>query len=196
MKYLRGSKHLELTLEGTNGLNLVQWYVDGSFAVDPDMRSHTRVTMTMGKGATIAQLVKQKLNTRSSTEAEIVAVDDAMGMIMWNKHFLKTQGYKPKSRLHQDNMSAMLLEKNGKASSGKRTRHLNIRYFFVTDRIHQNEVSIVYCPTDDMIVDVMTKPLQGSKFKRFRRILLNLDDDVDIYVPDVVPSITGVCWTK
>lgn len=136
--------------------------------------------MTMGNGAATDQSEKQKLNTRSSTEAEIVAVDDAMGMIMWVKHFLAVQGYMPKTRLHQDNMSAMLLERNGRALSRKRTRHLNIRYYFVTNRIHQSEVSIVYCPTDDMIADVMTKPLQGSKFKQFRRVLLNLDDELDI----------------
>ena len=177
IKYLRGSKGLVLTLEAGAGLNMAHWYVDGAFAVHRDMRSHTGVTMTLGKGAVLSGSSKQKLNTRSSTEAELIAVDEAMGMIMWTRNFLHGQGYSPEMKLAQDNMSAMLLEKNGKASSGRRTRHLNIRHFFITDRIHQGEVSVVYCPTDDMVADVLTKPLQGSKFRKFRRLLLNLEDD-------------------
>jgi hypothetical protein len=51
------------------------------------------------------------------------------------------------------------MEKNGKASSGKRTRHINIRYFFVVDRVQSGEVSIEYCPTREMIGDFFTKPL-------------------------------------
>ena len=63
---------------------------------------------------------KQKLNTRSSTEAEVVAMDDAAGPVLWTKWFLEEQGYKCKSTIiWQDNKSAILLEQNGKESSGK-----------------------------------------------------------------------------
>jgi len=62
----------------------------------------------------------------------------------------------------------MLLEKNGKASSSKRTKHINIRYFFITDRVNKGEVSLLWCPTGDMIGDFMTKPLQGALFRKFR----------------------------
>jgi len=66
-------------------------------------------------------------------------------------------------------MSAILLEKNGKASSGKRMKHINIRYFFVTDRIQKKEMKVEeWCPTEDMIGDFMTKPNQGALFSRFR----------------------------
>jgi hypothetical protein len=62
----------------------------------------------------------------------------------------------------------MLLEKNGKASSSKRTKHIDIRYFFVTYRIQKNELTVEWCPTGDMIADFMTKPTQGALFKKFR----------------------------
>jgi len=57
--------------------------------------------------------------------------------------------------VYQENMSAILLEKNGKASSGKRTKHINIRYFFVTDRIQKKEMKVEWCPPteEDMIGD-------------------------------------------
>ena len=71
--------------------------------------------------------------------------------------------------LFQDNKSAILLEKtNGKASSSKRMKHINIRYFFITDRVKSGDVSLVWCPTGDMIGDFMTKPLQGALFRKFR----------------------------
>ena len=68
------------------------------------------------------------------------------------------------SVLFQDNMSSMLLEKNGRESSSKRTRHMNICFFFIKDRIESKEVRIEYCPTGEMLADFFTKPLQGKQF--------------------------------
>ena len=76
--------------------------------------------------------------------------------------------------IYQDNTSAMKLEMNGKTSSGKRTRHFDIKLFYVTDLVERDEVLVKYCPTDDMIADYMTKPLVGSKFKMFRDLIMNL----------------------
>jgi hypothetical protein len=104
----------------------------------------------------------------------LVGVHDGMGMVLWVMYFLEAQGYITKpTTIHQDNMSTMLLANNGRASSSKRTRHLNIRYFFITDRIGRGEVRVKYCPTDDMIGDFYTKPLNGAKFRKFRNIIMN-----------------------
>jgi hypothetical protein len=76
---------------------------------------------------------------------------------------MKAQGYNVKDNvLFQDNKSFILLENNGKASSSKGTKHINIRYFFITDRVSKEEVSVVWCPTGEMIGDYTTKPLQGG----------------------------------
>ena len=74
--------------------------------------------------------------------------------------------------IFQDNKSTMLLERNRKASSSKRTGHINVRYFFITDRISKGEVRVEWCPTKDMVADYMTKPLQGSAFKKFRDLIM------------------------
>jgi hypothetical protein len=80
---------------------------------------------------------------------------------------MKAQGYDVKDNvLFQDNKSSILLEKNVKASSSKRTKHINIRYFFITSRVSNEEVSVVWCPTGDMIGDYATKPLQGALFRK------------------------------
>ena len=105
----------------------------------------------------------------------MVAVADVMPQVLWTGYFFKEQGYGVgKSVVYQDNKSAILLEKNGRASSGKRTRHLNIRYFFITDRVKSDEVTVEYCPTGEMTGDYFTKPLQGSLFRKFRKEILNL----------------------
>ena len=57
---------------------------------------------------------------------------------------------------------------------GQRSRHINIRYFFVTDQIEKCIVEIEYWPTDKMVGDYLSKPLQGSKFRKFRTSILNL----------------------
>jgi hypothetical protein len=176
VRYLRDTKKLALTLEADD-LRMIKWWIDASFAVHKDMRSHTGGTMSLGKGSVYSTSVRQKLTTKSSTEAELVGVDDVMPMVLWTRQFMEGQGYKIKDNVvYQDNQSAMLLEKNGQLSSTKRTRHLNIRYFFVTDRIQAKELTVEYCPTGDMWADVFTKPLQGAAFAKFRRMILNLND--------------------
>ena len=90
------------------------------------------------------RFVKQtKINTRSSTEAELVGVNDAMTMILWAKHFLEAQGYPVQENIiYQDNESSMKLEKYGRQSSGKKTRHLDRHYYFVTDNVKKGTVQI------------------------------------------------------
>jgi len=156
---------LPLTLEA-DGTMTIKWWVDASYGVHEDCKGHTGGTMTLGKGHPYSASTKQKLNTRSSTEAELIGVDDLMPMILWTRMFIEAQGYEVEDNIiFQDKKSTMLLAENGKASSGKRTKHINIRYFFITDRIANKDVSIEYCPTQEMRGDFLSKPTQGSLFK-------------------------------
>ena len=119
--------------------------------------------------------MKHKINTRSSTESELVGVGDMMSSILWTRYFLNHQGYKVNDNINfQDNKSSMLLERNGKASSGKRMKHINVRYFFITNRISKGEVCVEWCLTKDMVADFLTKPLQGATFKRFRDLIMGV----------------------
>ena len=78
--------------------------------------------------------------------------------------------------MYQDNQSAILLESNGRASISRWTKHLNIRYFFITDRTKKGELKIEYCPTDYMVADFFTKPLQDKKFIKSSKIIMNLKE--------------------
>ncbi len=85
--------------------------------------------------------------------------------ICWPLYFMEAQGYQVFDNvLFQDNRIAILLDKNGKASSSKCMKHVNIRYFVITNCADNVDVSLVWCPTGDMIGDYMTKPLQGTLF--------------------------------
>ena len=102
-------------------------------------------------------------------------MNDVMLQVLWTRYFMEAQGYKVHDNiLYQDNQSTILLANNGRGSSSKRTRHINIRYFFVADRVASKEVRIEYCPTGDMIADFFTNPLQGTLFRRLRDYKMNL----------------------
>ena len=129
----------------------------------------------MVDGAITSLSGKQGMNTRSSTEAEVVATDEIVSPMIWTQLFLEVQGYPIKENiLYQDSKSAMLLETNGCKSAGKHSHHLNIQYFYVANQNAKGHIDIRYCPTDEMIGDYMIKPLHGAKFDSFPQQIMHL----------------------
>ena len=172
LKYLNGTADLGLTLEVGEAITVLG-FVDASYGVHSDGKSHTGAAITLGLGVVFAKSSKQKLVSKSSTEAELIGLSDSASQIIWTREFLIGQGYHlDAATIYQDNMSTIAMVKKGHSSSD-RSRHINIRYFFVKDRVDQGDVKIEYRPTGDMIADVLTKPLQGSLFVRMRDALLN-----------------------
>ena len=139
--------------------------MDRLFAVHPNIRGHIGGTMSLGKGSIYSTSTKQKLVVRGSTKSKVIGVHDILPQTIWTNSFLKEQGMKiKKTFVYQEKMSSMLLEKNGRSSSSKRTWHMNIRFFFVKDQVASKEIRIEYCSTKEMVADFFTKPLQGSQF--------------------------------
>ena len=92
---------------GGENEGMLMWYVNASFAVHPNMRSHTVGGLTMGRGFPISVLTKQ--NLKSSTEGELVGVDDMMPIILWARQFLLAQGFAIVEKLLlQDNKRSIL----------------------------------------------------------------------------------------
>ena len=167
IRYLQHTLYLCLVL-GKDTSESIRWWIDASFAIHPDMRRHTGATMSMGKGLVFSGSWKQKLVMRSSTESKVVGVYDVLPQILWTKKFFEEQGVRIKeTMLYQDNMSSMLLERNGRQSSTKRTKHMDIRYFYMGDHIQSKTICLRHCPTEEMLADYFTKALQGSLFVRF-----------------------------
>ena len=76
--------------------------------------------------------------------------------------------------IHQDSKSTILLQENWRKRAGKRSRALNVRYFFLMDQVKKGNLRITYCPTNDMTADYMMKPLQGEMFRKFRAEIMGL----------------------
>ena len=86
---------------------------------------------------------------------------------------MKEQGYKlKKNEVRQDNMSTIRMEKNGRNSCTGNSRHVDIWYFFVNDRVDKRELTIEYCPRTEILADFFTKPLQVTLFKKMRAVFL------------------------
>jgi hypothetical protein len=80
------------------------------------------------------------------------------------RYFIECQGYDiAKYVVFQDNMSALLLEKIGRISSSKRTKHIKAKYFLIKDYYDAGEIDVKFCPTDEMWADVLT----GKRLKGF-----------------------------
>ena len=148
-------------------------YVDSSYAVYNNIRSQTGGVVTMVFGGLINKSSKQKINTKGTTESEILAVSDFLPYSIWLREFLLHQGYiVEEHNLMQDNQSAMRIKKNGWKSCTGNSRHISIRYFFVKDRIDKKEVTLHYCPSEKMLADYYTKPLQGKVFRMFWKVIM------------------------
>ena len=176
LRYLKSTCDLQLILE-CNDITQVTCYVDAAHYVHSDGKGHSGVILTMGKGAIYNSSRKQKLVSKSSTEAELIAISDGLSQAIWMRNLLKEQGYEMKPiKLFQDNQSTITLIKKGKSTS-ERTRHVDLRYFFVADRVKSKEVQVEYKPTKDMLADLHTKPLQGSLFRQMRGEVMNTTYD-------------------
>ena len=164
------------------------WSIDAAFAVHMDMKSHTGYCLTLGQGSPILGSLTQTVTARSSTEAELIAMDDGIGFVEWASLYMKEQfkDYTDKSEpitllgsrnlADQDNTSAIKLEKGGRRACGKRTRNIKIRYFYVTERIKDGTVVVNYCPTASMVADYLSKPIQGSLFRVHRNTLMGVTE--------------------
>ena len=172
VKYLKGTIDLTLHLSASKDLT-INSFIDASFATHPDMKSHTGEMITLGGGAILCKSSKQKLVSRSSTEAELIALNDGLSDALWVKSFLEGQGYKTNIVINQDNKSTIALAEKGESTT-TRTRHINIRYFFIKEKIDNKEVKLVHMKTEDMLADFFSKPLQGSLFERMRDAILNI----------------------
>ena len=203
-KYLDCTQDLKLRLSNGDGCRNIRWWIDASFGTHVDRKGHTGCTLSFGQGSAYSASLKQKLVARSSTESELIGVHNILPNVLWTRNFLTAQGINIESNtVFQDNTSTIQLEKNGRMSSSKRTKHIDLRYFHITDRCQSGDISIEYCPTDQMRADYFTKPLQGNLFLVMRDTIMNIPASCkyhsshmkmkrSVLKSDSVPDTTGM----
>ena len=126
------------------------------------------------------------INTKGSCELEFVTIADYLPYIICFRYFLEAQGYKiEKNILYQDNKSAILMERNGRNSCTGNSRHINVRYFWIKDRVDNKEVKVEYMPMKLMLADYFTKPLMGAQFRLLRSYIMGWKPIRELIAPVV-----------
>ena len=175
--YLSGTVNRGIVLRiGDVGVQVRQ-YVDAAYGVFSDMKSSSGgVTVIGDRGPVEASSCKQTIVAKSSMEAELVAASDLLNEALHLQKLLEAQGYEKRPViLYQDNQSCMHTIASGKAGS-KRTRHIDIRYFWIKQYVDNGEVLVMKLATEEMPANMLTKSLQGAQFKYERGLLTNWEE--------------------
>ena len=159
-KYINGTKDQVLVLGGSSYL-VIRAHIDAAFGLHGDARSHSGLIIKLGGSTILCKSSKQKIMSKDSTEAELVALSDMIVQVLKAQEFMQSQGYGKKPPVvYQDNMSTIsLVTTNG----GKfRTKHMRVRREVVKEYVTNGDVHVVHRPTGQMLADSLTKPLQGT----------------------------------
>ena len=172
LRYLRGTTTHGIHLGGTNKELVV--YADANWGGDSFDRKSTSGHLIQFGGTTISwKTSKQKLVALSSTEAEFVAASDACKELCWI-HKLSEELGEPAQKpttLYRDNQGALKWETVGVRNA----KHISIRKNFVLEKVLSGEVEVQYCPSSDMVADVLTKPLMRELHNHHVRAMRVLD---------------------
>ena len=173
-QYILGTRDLGVTFGSTS--TRLALYCDASYAVHQNGRSHTGIIITMEgySGPIVTKSHRQRLVTLSSTEAELVAVVDGIKRVLTLHALLTELSLAPPAPVlvYQDNKSTIHILMNGEGYSGK-NRHMRVRFGFVSDLLKDETIQVEHLPTEEMIADLLTKPIGGNLFRRLRAMLLN-----------------------
>ena len=176
VRYLRETRERGLILRpGSKGI-FVRVFIDAAYGVHWDHKSHTGSCLVIGDvGAVHCRSSKQQIVCKSSTEAELVALSDCANQGLYLMRFLNGQGYQcGPVVIYQDNLSCMALIERGR-SGAERTRHIDVRYFWLKERVERGEAVVRHMGTADMYANMLTKPLQGAQFISEREALTGWD---------------------
>jgi Reverse transcriptase (RNA-dependent DNA polymerase) len=172
LAYVNYSKDRKLVLR-PNGL-VVCMYVDASYMSHPDFKGHTGGIITFGpeSGLMVAHSRKQRIITRSSTESELVAIDEVKQYATFCANLLSELSDQPVLvRIFEDNQSTIAMVRKGE-SNNISTKHIAKRYYMLKEDLDQGKATIEYLDTDDMLADLLTKPMTGEKFTKFTNKIL------------------------
>ena len=172
--YLKGTVDMKLIINPKT-LEIILG-IDASNNIYLDAKGHTGMNMSFGlMGAMImVRSIKQKLVARSSTESELIALDDCICYGLWARRLAIELGCPTfKLKVLQDNKSAILIGNNG-FNSDNTNRHMRNRFYFIKQCIDNGDIELIYTPTEDMLADFFTKPLTGSRFYRLRDEIMGI----------------------
>lgn len=172
LRYLKGSEEAGISFLSSDKEESLNGYCDADYANDKSTRrSTTGYIIFFGKSPISWCTRRQPIVALSSTEAEFIAAADCVKELLYIKNLLKELlGIDVVVNLNMDNQSAMKLCKNGVFN--KRSKHIDVRYHFLSENVKQGKVNIVYVPTNENVADMFTKPLAHVKFSSFKKCVV------------------------
>jgi transposase InsO family protein len=167
MRYLQGTKDYMLMYRRTDSLEVIG-YCDSDFAGCVDSRKSTSGYIFMLAGGAVSwRSVKQSLIATSTMEAEFVSCFEATSHGVWMKSFISglriMDSISRPMKIYCDNSAAVFMAKNHK--SGSRSKHIDIKYLAIRERVKDKSVVIEHVNTELMIADPLTKGMPPLKFK-------------------------------
>jgi hypothetical protein len=178
LRYINCTKNMYMKLQPSD--LIIKCQTDASDAVHSDSRSQSGVLVYFGsmqheKAAVVyAKSNKQALTTKSSCESELVSIQDGIDEVIFLRQLLNELGYTQSSPtpIFQDNLSTIHLAENGNGSY-TRTKHINRKYFYVTDKINDKQITMKHLPTHEMSADILTKAVLGKLFRTHVNRIMN-----------------------
>lgn len=170
LRYLRGTINLKMVYQADKGK--AEGFVDADWGGNAlDRKSYTGFMFFVGGSLVSWESRKQSCVALSSTEAEYMAMSDAAKEAIFFKRLLEEIGYSSGEAviLNVDNQGAEKLASN--PVYHKRTKHIDIRYHHVREVVENGEIILKYCPTQDMIADILTKNLSKTKHNTFLKLM-------------------------
>ena len=148
--------------------------VDSSYASHTDRKTHNGISIHMNtnSGSCISISKKSKLLALSSTEAEYIGMYEASKVVLWLRQFLSELGFPTPGPtiMYEDNKSDIHIVQNGNDKG--RTKHMDVRYHLIRELVKDNIIQVHCKPTEDMIADILTKPVDSIIFPILRSQLL------------------------
>jgi hypothetical protein len=173
LRYLNGTRNFGLLY--TKGNNELVGYSDSNYAGDQETRkSTTGYVFQMGNNTITWNSKRQQTVALSTCEAEYMALNHTVCEGIWIRKLLKELGIvQPITTIYEDNQGCIALAKN--PVQHHRTKHIDVKYHFIRERIEEGTVKVIYCPTNEMKADILTKGIAAPQFKQLRD-LLNLKE--------------------
>jgi hypothetical protein len=180
--YLMGTSELGIKLCSKEGI-ILSATVDASYGNHKDRKSHTGVTLHIGSdsGSFLTRSKKQTITADSSTVAELIGAHVAAKEIAWARSLLEELGCKQESAtvLYEDNMSTIAIINSD--CNTKRTKHIDIRYNFIREKVQAKDIVMVHKPSPEMTSDILTKALGPKQYLHIRPSLLGMSALLTLY---------------
>ena len=180
LHYLKGTAHHSLLLGCVTARELcldeLAAWADADYAGDLKTRSSTTGGVIQLLGSTLyCRSTLQRSVATSTTEAEYMAICDLAKELMWLIKILQDMGVPWRAQprpvpVYEDNQSCIALLKNPGANHS-RPKHVDVKYHFTREQMANNTLDIIYCPTEDMVADICTKPLPSARHQKLAALL-------------------------